>query len=83
MCVLRRKEKFEPAGALRFGFVTVFPSPGRRMQYTVDNKCSKRTVCSFVCLSCFFSTQKIERFGFWTSELAMLLVRDSSSFLLE
>ncbi len=80
MRVLRRKEKFEAAGVLRFGFVAVFPSPRRRMQYTRDNKCSKCTVCLFVL---FFLYAKIERFGFWTSELAMLLVRDSSSFLLE
>ncbi len=80
MRVLRRKEKFEAAGILRFGFVTVFPSPGRRMQYTLDNKCSKCTVCLFVLI---FLYAKTERSGFWTSELAMLLVRDSSSFLLE
>ncbi len=82
MCVLRRNEKFEAAGDLRFGFVTVFPSPGRRMQYTLDNKCSKRAVCLFVC-PVFSLRKKKERFGFWRSELAMLLVRDSSSFLLE
>jgi len=71
VCVLRRKEKFEAAGVLRFCFVTVFPSPGRRMQYTLDNKCSKRTVCLFVCLIVlFFLYTKIERFGFWTSERA-------------